>query len=160
MNNFKKSLQIAVTKRIDEKISANIEEELGRLEQEVDVKEYKDQIVERKEGIRHVFVSFEHNMEMIEENNRYSVLDKSKDTRNIHERNVDKIIQKRIWQRLEKLYQNTMHYTCFQNPQEQGKELTQILDRQIRVNELLERYNENMAILEKRTKESNKQMVL
>ena len=112
MNHFKKSLQVTATKRIDEKISANIEEELRRLELEVHPREYKEQIEQRKKGLRNIFISFEHNMEIIEENNKYGVVYHSEEGQSDYERYLDKTIQKRIWQRLEKLYQYTMHYLC------------------------------------------------
>lgn len=144
MNQFKKSLKENTSKSIDEKISANISSELEKLEGELKEEEDKQNIRQIKQGVKQVFVSFDGSMELIEKNKGFRVI-KPGEEKKVN--GVDKILQKRIWERLEKLYQYTMRYGMFDNEEERDKELKQILDRQIRLRILLEQYEENMDII-------------
>ena len=158
MNQFKKSLKENTSKSIDEKISANISSELEKLEGELKEEEDKQNIRQIKQGVKQVFVSFDGSMELIEKNKGFRVI-KPGEEKKVN--GVDKILQKRIWERLEKLYQYTMRYGTFDNEEERDKELRQILDRQIRLRILLEQYEENMDIItSSKTIYPNHQIVL
>lgn len=158
MNQFKKSLKENTSKSIDEKISANISSELEKLEGELKEEGDKQNIRQIKQGVKQVFVSFDGSMELIEKNKGFRVI-KPGEEKKVN--GVDKILQKRIWERLEKLYQYTMRYGTFDNEEERDKELRQILDRQIRLRILLEQYEENMDIItSSKTIYPNHQIVL
>ena len=158
MNQFKKSLKENTSKSIDEKISANISSELEKLEGELKEEGDKQNIRQIKQGVKQVFVSFDGSMELIEKNKGFRVI-KPGEEKKVN--GVDKILQKRIWERLEKLYQYTMRYGTFDNEEERDKELRQILDRQIRLRMLLEQYEENMDIItSSKTIYPNHQIVL
>lgn len=158
MKEFKKQLKSNTTKQIDEKISANIASELEKLEQESKKEEYKLQIRQRKQGVKQVLISFDGSMEIIEKNRSYKITKIEEDT---SRRILDEVMQRRIWERLEKMYQYTMNYGRFEDEKERKKELSQILDRQIRIRQLLEQYDENMSLLNSsKNMCQNKQMVL
>ena len=158
MNQFKKSLKENTSKSIDEKISANISSELEKLERELKKEEDKQNIRQVKQGVKQVLVSFDGSMELIEKNKGFRVI-KPGEERKVN--GVEKVLQKRIWERLEKLYQYTMRYGTFDNEEERDKELRQILDRQIRLRILLEQYEENMDIItSSKTIYPNHQIVL
>lgn len=158
MNQFKKVLRGMTTKQIDERISANIISELEKLEQELGVEEDRECIRQRKQGVKQVLVSFDRSMEVIEKKQGFRIV-KSKEEEKIN--SIEQVMQKRVWERLEKLYQYTMSYGKFESEQDRGKELNQILDRQARIRVLLEQYDENMDLIKSvQTVNQNKQMVL
>ncbi|MBO5478318.1 MAG: hypothetical protein J6A04_01130 [Clostridia bacterium] len=145
MNHFKKELRQITTKRIDERICSSIIDELKELEEKAEIEEYKTQIQQRSKGIQQIFVNFDHDMEIIDRVNRFRVIPSVPLT---FDRVVclDRIIGKRISEKLESMYQIAQSEN-FENKEDKLKELSQILDRQLRVNNLLQQYDENMEIL-------------
>lgn len=145
MNEFKKQLQETTTKFIDEKINGCIVGELKKLEDLAEIEEYKEQIRKRREGITNILSSFDYNMEIIKRQKKCQNR-KKVDELPSYIRPLDKIIAKRLNERLEREYQNTL---VLQGQSKIiDKELVQILDRQLAITELLGEYDENIQILD------------
>lgn len=146
MNYFKRSLDVTKYQLIDKHIKAKIGSELDRLESSTEVAEYKVHIQDRKKGIVELFSpNFENNMNIIEENTRYK--QKKCTSNNTYRKVLDKIIQKRIYNQLDNLYDSMLNSKIYENNPDLDRCLFQILDRQIRIENLLEDYDNNINLL-------------
>lgn len=152
MNDFKKSLQQVTTKRIDEKISGTIRTELKQLGEKTDTEQYKQQIEQRSIGIQRLLVDFDDDMEIVDKANIYKLLPTIPVNTNV-EKCIDNIIARTISRRLEIMYEEMLGKG---KKNSDKKQLVQILDRQIRINQLLKQYTQNMELI-KNYREQQKQ---
>lgn len=152
MNDFKKSLQQVTTKRIDEKISGTIRTELKQLGEKTDTEQYKQQIEQRSIGIQRLLVNFDDDMEIVDKANIYKLLPTTPVNTNA-EKCIDNIIARTISRRLEIMYEEMLGKG---EKNSDKKQLVQILDRQIRINQLLKQYTQNMELI-KNYREQQKQ---
>lgn len=135
---------------LDKKILETIDEELETLEQLTDVKEYKKQIGNRRTGITMFFKDYEKNRELIQEKNWYRVKGKITKADN-YTKALDKIMQDKIETRMEKISTNALKSRDGREGR-LNEEITQIVDRQLGVIELLENYDENIRFLSERSR--------
>lgn len=144
MNDFKKKLQEITTKRIDEKISGIIKTELKQLGEKTDTEQYKQQIEQRSIGIQRLLVNFDNEMEIVDKANNYKLLPTIPVNTDV-EKCIDNIIAKTISRRLDIMYEETVGN---EGGNSNKKQSVQILDRQIRIKQLLKQYTQNMELIE------------
>lgn len=135
---------------LDKKILETIDEELETLEQLTDVKEYKKQIGNRRTGITMFFKDYEKNRELIQEKNWYRIKGKITKADN-YTKALDKIMQDKIETRMGKISTNALKSRDGREGR-LNEEITQIVDRQLGVIELLENYDENIRFLSERSR--------
>jgi hypothetical protein len=144
MNKFKESLMKTTTKNIDENILSHIILKLDALGSIAELQEYKIQIYKRKRELMNIFVDFDSNMDIMETRKRYSKTTPLCYYKNENLYYLDKIIQRTIFDELENFYIKTSNsFIC-----NKDHILSQILDRQLSLNQLFDNYEENIKILE------------
>lgn len=135
----------ARTKLVDEIIRKAANNEMIKLEEMADIKQYKEQIQNRKQEINEIFNDFDHNMKNIEmKHNKNSLPINSTMT---SEKALDKIIKRRISQAIKKIYNYYLEKTGESDTKSYEEIYTQIIDRQLRISWLLDNWESHKDIL-------------
>ncbi len=148
MNNFRERLYQNNSKSVDKSIIIAIEEVMQDLENNAEIEQYVTQIRDRRKGIVNILGNFNQSMGIIEENRRF-INPTMKSHKSIgYEQALDNIIKRRIKSKMESVYETTLQKASGETD-ELNRILTQIQDRQVRIEYLLADYTGNMSILEK-----------
>lgn len=131
-----KEERLEITKSIDKKILGSVNNVLSNLESLAELDEYKNHINNRKKSINVLFQNFD--MITFEVDRKKSLIYQK---RNIVENNyqyqLDKVIKKRISNKLEEYYQKI----SINNIKNQYHILIQLIDRKVRLEEVFDNYN-------------------
>lgn len=151
MNNFKKMLRQNTTKLIDEKIQLCIYVGLKSLECSANIDEYKIHISESRTKILSLLNNFDDNMEILEDRKRFPPSSKTNNTLN-NTTILDSIIKDNINKSLSEM----LNHISSSSSIDFNKESSQIIDRQLRIGELLDNYEEYIKIIEEENERKQK----
>ena len=156
VTDFRKKYRVKNSKKDDERIRDEIIKTLSEMSQSTDIKEYKDQIDDRINLFKLIFENFEQYMEDLELKRRLDYNNKRKKT--ISSQTVlDRYIQKRISEVLDTMYEEIHKKTSSSNSN-LNSFLCQILDRKIRIEYLLDDYDENIKYIQRENSNDTKQV--
>ncbi len=133
-----------VQEAMDKKMLECIDSELKRLEDASNIEEYKKQIHSRREGFKLIFSDFDFFIKIIR-SHKGGVNIKNNEIG--YKEILDKILKDKITYKLEQIYKKAVILG-------EGSEdlfnckISQIIDRQIGIGEILDNYNECMDIIE------------
>lgn len=147
MKEFKKRLIVQTKRGTDEHILNRVVMTLEELEKKTDIQVYRNQICDRKEKIKQLFIDFDISMEIIKrqgssyqkENNRITTLDM-----------LDKILAKNIIHALDELYKEKNEQKQQINigvNNDKGYILSLIIERQYYLAELLQDFDRKMKFI-------------
>ena len=133
-----------VQEAMDKKMLECIDSELKRLEDASNIEEYKEQIHIRREGFKLIFSDFDFFIKIIR-SHKGGVNIKNNEIG--YKEILDKILKDKITYKLEQIYKKAVIWG-------EGSEdlfnckISQIIDRQIGIGEILDNYNDCMNIIE------------
>lgn len=151
MKSFRERLYQNNSKSVDKTIIIVIEEVMKDLENNAEIEQYVTQIRDRRRGIVNIFENFNYNMRIIEENRKFINPRVKNQNKISYEQALDNIIKRRLKSKIESLY-DTILQNDSGSTDELDKTLTQIQDRQARIDYLLGDYTGNMSILQEYSK--------
>lgn len=133
-----------VQEAMDKKMLECIDSELKRLEDASNIEAYKKQIHIRREGFKLIFSDFDFFIKIIRSHKEKINIRKNEIG---YKEILDKILKDKITYKLEQIYKKAVIWG-------EGSEdlfnckISQIIDRQIGIGEILDNYNECMDIIE------------
>ena len=139
------------TQKIDERISMCIDSELQKLEDISDSSVISNQINNRRNAIKNLFnTDFDANFEILTKSKHAQSLKptQSPNESYLKRKALDRVMKKKIYTGLDNLYHSISLYSTSSNQKMYLKELSQILDRQLAINWLLEDFDNNLLYLE------------